>query len=113
MPFDWRDFLLFAHELRNESLESKRRTSIRRAYYYIYNVALVEAKKLGYPSANFHMKANCGVDANRTQTPTSWHWAIPGARCTRGESALTTNSRAQLHCNRTFRSSYGKPGNSS
>jgi hypothetical protein len=57
MAFDWRDFLVFAHELRNEGFESKRRTSIGRAYYYIYNVALIEAKKLGYnPYSNSHLK---------------------------------------------------------
>jgi hypothetical protein len=48
MAFDWRDFLLFAHELRNEPEESKQRTSIGRAYYYVYNVAKIEAKKLGF-----------------------------------------------------------------
>lgn len=48
MAFDWRDFLLFAHELRNETQESKQRTAIGRAYYYVYNVGLTEAKKLGY-----------------------------------------------------------------
>ena len=48
MVFDWREFLLFAHELRNEAQESKQRTSVGRAYYYAYNVALAEAKRLGY-----------------------------------------------------------------
>jgi len=48
MAFDWRDFFLFAHELRKELDESKQRTSIGRAYYYAYNAALIEAKKLGF-----------------------------------------------------------------
>ena len=48
MAFDWREFSIFAHELRNEPAESKRRTAIGRAYYYAYNVAKIEAKKLGF-----------------------------------------------------------------
>jgi hypothetical protein len=48
MAFDWRDFFLFAHELRNETDESKQRTSIGRAYYYAYNAALIVAQKLGF-----------------------------------------------------------------
>ncbi len=48
MAFDWRDFFLFAHQLRNETDESKKRTSIGRAYYYAYNAALIEAQKLGF-----------------------------------------------------------------
>jgi len=48
MAFDWRDFFLFAHELRNEKQESKQRTAIGRAYYYIYNAAKIEAKRLGF-----------------------------------------------------------------
>ncbi len=56
MAFDWREFFLFAHELRNEPQESKQRTAIGRAYYYVYNVALIEAGKLGY-NPNFPSKA--------------------------------------------------------
>ncbi len=48
MAFDWREFFLLAHELRNEQLESKQRTAIGRAYYYAYNAAKIEAKKLGF-----------------------------------------------------------------
>ncbi len=48
MAFDWRDFFLFAHELRNEKQESKQRSAIGRAYYYIYNAAKIEAKRLGF-----------------------------------------------------------------
>jgi hypothetical protein len=59
MAFDWRGFFLFAHELRNETDESKRRTSIGRAYYYAYNAALTEAKKLGF--SPFAAKASGGV----------------------------------------------------
>jgi hypothetical protein len=48
MAFDWRDFFLFAHQLRHEQQESIQRTAIGRAYYYAFNVALVEARKLGW-----------------------------------------------------------------
>jgi len=48
MAFDWRDFFLFAHEIRNDTDESRQRTSIGRAYYYAYNAALIQAKKLGF-----------------------------------------------------------------
>jgi|ERR1035438_7260009 hypothetical protein len=48
MAFDWREFFLFAHELRNEPEERKQRTAIGRAYYYVYNAAKIEAQKLGF-----------------------------------------------------------------
>ena len=48
IAFDWREFLLLAHELRHEREESKQRTAIGRAYYYVYNVALTEIQRLGY-----------------------------------------------------------------
>src|ERR1035438_9806764 len=54
MAFEWRDFLLFADELRNEAQESKQRTAIGRAYYYAYNVGFVEAKKQGYRGGGSH-----------------------------------------------------------
>lgn len=38
MPFDWRNFLVFAHGLRNEGSEAIQRTSLGRAYYYVYNL---------------------------------------------------------------------------
>jgi len=48
MAFDWRDFLLLAHDLRHATQESRQRTAIGRAYYYVYNVANTEAQRLGY-----------------------------------------------------------------
>jgi len=48
MAFDWRELFLLAHALRMDALESKRRTSVGRAYYYVYHIALVEAQKFGY-----------------------------------------------------------------
>lgn len=48
MPFDWREFLLVAHELRNDSRESIRRTCLGRTYYYIYNLGLIKARSLNF-----------------------------------------------------------------
>ncbi len=48
MPFDWRDFLLIAHELRNDSREGVQRTCLGRTYYYVYNLGLVKAKSLNF-----------------------------------------------------------------
>jgi hypothetical protein len=48
MPFDWRQFLIVAHELRNDSRESVQRTSLGRAYYYVYNLGLINARRQGY-----------------------------------------------------------------
>jgi hypothetical protein len=62
MTFDWRDFFLFAHQLRNETEECKQRTSIGRAYYYAYNAALIEARKRGFdPKDPSLQRINGGV----------------------------------------------------
>jgi len=43
MPFDWRDFLIIAPELRNDPRESVQRICLGRRYYYLYNIGLIEA----------------------------------------------------------------------
>src|SRR4051794_17989191 len=48
MPFDWRDFLIVAHELRNDPRESVQRTCLGRTYYYIYNLGLFQARTLTF-----------------------------------------------------------------
>ena len=48
MPFDWRQFLLIAHELRNQTGEGAQRTCLGRAYYYVYNLGLANARALGF-----------------------------------------------------------------
>ena len=71
MAFDWRDFFLFAHELRNGTEESKQRTSVGRAYYYAYNSALIEARKLGFnPQAPSRRGKNVGVHQKL------WDWCL-------------------------------------
>ena len=48
MPFDWRDFLIVAHELRNDPRECVQRTCLGRTYYYVYNFALAEARTMHF-----------------------------------------------------------------
>ncbi len=48
MPFDWREFLIFAHGLRNESSEAVLRVCLGRMYYYVYNHGLTNARKLNF-----------------------------------------------------------------
>ena len=68
MSFDWREFFLLAHQLRNETEEGKQRTSIGRAYYYAYNAALIEAKNRG-----FNPKARSRRDRGVHQKLWSWY----------------------------------------
>src|SRR3954452_18909206 len=44
MALDRRDFLVVAHEMRNDPREGIQRTSLGRAYYYVYNLAVAHAK---------------------------------------------------------------------
>jgi hypothetical protein len=48
MPFDWREFLIFAHNLRNDTSEAVQRTCLGRTYYYVYNLGLGRARTLGF-----------------------------------------------------------------
>src|SRR5215475_4740427 len=48
MPFDWREFLIIAHELRNETGEGVQRTCLGRIYYYVYNLGLAKARALAF-----------------------------------------------------------------
>jgi hypothetical protein len=48
MPFDWRDFLIIAHELRNDPREGAQRTCVGRTYYYVYNLGLTKARALTF-----------------------------------------------------------------
>jgi hypothetical protein len=49
MPFDWREFLIIAHELRTDQRESVQRTCLGRAYYYVYNLGLEMAQQMRWP----------------------------------------------------------------
>jgi len=69
MAFDWREFFLLAHELRNEPAESKQRTAIGRAYYYAYHAAKVEAKKLGFNEDDPSLR-NMGLHQRL------WRWCL-------------------------------------
>jgi hypothetical protein len=49
MPFDWREFLIIAHELRTNRRESAQRTCLGRAYYYVYHLGLEMAQQMKWP----------------------------------------------------------------
>ena len=49
MLFDWREFLIVAHELRNDGREGIRRTCLGRAYYYVFNLGLKTARQRHWP----------------------------------------------------------------
>ena len=51
MSFDWREFLIIAHELRNDPREGVQRTSLGRSYYYVYNLGLTTARGLTFSGA--------------------------------------------------------------
>jgi len=48
MPFDWREFLIVAHGLRNDPREGAQRTCLGRTYYYIFNLCLAKAYTIGF-----------------------------------------------------------------
>jgi hypothetical protein len=62
MPFDWREFLIVAHGLRNDPKEAVQRTCLGRAYYYVYNLGLSNARALNFTGQmpGLHRKL--------------WHW---------------------------------------
>jgi len=48
MPFDWREFLIVAHGLRNDNREGVQRTCLGRTYYYVYNLGLMKARAINF-----------------------------------------------------------------
>ena len=69
MPFDWREFLIVAHELRNDQREGVRRTCLGRAYYYVYNLGLDKARRMNFkdqiPSLHGKLWRWCQKHADR------------------------------------------------
>ena len=53
MPFDWREFLIVAHELRHDQREGVQRTCLGRAYYYVYNLGLKMARQMSWPEPSY------------------------------------------------------------
>jgi hypothetical protein len=51
MPFDWSEYLKLAEELAARKEEACLRSSLSRAYYYIYNLALTRAERNGFVAA--------------------------------------------------------------
>jgi hypothetical protein len=50
MPFDWSEYLKLAKELAARKEEACLRSSLSRAYYYVYNLALTRAERNGFVS---------------------------------------------------------------
>jgi hypothetical protein len=49
-PFDWSKYLKLAQELAARKEEACLRSSLSRAYYYVYNLALTRAERNGFVS---------------------------------------------------------------
>ena len=47
-PFDWSEYLKLARELGQRTEESCLRSSLSRAYYFVYNLALRRAERNGF-----------------------------------------------------------------
>lgn len=47
-PFDWSEYLKLAHELGARKEEACLRSSLSRAYYCVYNLALTRAERNGF-----------------------------------------------------------------
>src|SRR5882724_4557879 len=50
IPFDWAEYLKLAQELATRNEEACLRSSLSRAYYYVYNLALTRAERNGFVS---------------------------------------------------------------
>ena len=48
MAFDWREFLIVAHTLRNGPGEGVQRTCLGRTYYYVYHLGLTKARAMNF-----------------------------------------------------------------
>jgi hypothetical protein len=49
-PFDWSEYLKLAQQLAARNEEACLRSSLSRAYYYVYNLALIRAEQNGFVS---------------------------------------------------------------
>jgi len=47
-PFDWTGYLALAQELATRNEEACLRSSVSRAYYFVYNLALSRAERNGF-----------------------------------------------------------------
>jgi hypothetical protein len=46
--FNWAEYLQLAEELAKRKKEASLRTSLSRAYYYVFNIALIRAERNGF-----------------------------------------------------------------
>ena len=80
MPFDWREFLIFAHGLRNESGESVQRTCLGRVYYYVYNLGLAKARRMNFNERPPSLHRNLWDWYQRHADPTIKQMGVHGIR---------------------------------
>jgi len=70
MPFDWREFLLLAHEHRNDPNEGVQRTCLSRTYYYVYHLGLDKARRINFtgklPGLHIKLWQWCQAHNDRT-----------------------------------------------
>lgn len=67
-PFDWYEYLRLARTLSTNADEASQRTSISRAYYFVYHIASAQAIANGYPpgeGAHQKLWAYYQKDANK------------------------------------------------
>jgi hypothetical protein len=58
-PFDWAGYLRLANELASRNDEACLRSSLSRAYYYVYHLALIRARRNGFqarPGESTHVQ---------------------------------------------------------
>jgi hypothetical protein len=80
MPFDWRDYLVLAHEWRLDSRESVQRTCLGRTYYYVYNLGLTRARTLSFGGATPGLHRKLWDWCQKQKDPTIKQLGIDGSR---------------------------------
>ena len=63
MSFNWREFLVIAHQLRLDAGEGIQRTCLGRIYYYVYNTGLSKA-----------LSSGLAIQAGRGRHRQLWDW---------------------------------------
>lgn len=80
MSFDWREFLVLAHELRDDPREGVQRACLGRTYYYVYNLGLTRARALNFSEAPPSLHKKLWAWCQRQTNPTIKQLGIDGLR---------------------------------
>jgi len=80
MPFDWREFLIVAHGLRNDTGEGVQRTCLGRVYYYVYNLGLTKARALNFTEKQPGLHRKLWDWCQRQTDPTIKQMGVYGLR---------------------------------